>query len=84
MSFLNDFALAIQNNPILLVIYSLYTLTLKGFALWKAAKNSNKYWFVAILIINLFGIPELLYIFIFSKRSISFSFLHSQKSNSKK
>ena len=60
------------------------TLTLKGFALWKAAKNSNKYWFVAILIINLFGIPELLYIFIFSKRSISFSFLHSQKSNSKK
>jgi hypothetical protein len=39
----------------------------KGIALWKAARNSQKYWFVALLILNTAGILPILYIFIFQK-----------------
>lgn len=43
-------------------------LALKGMALWLAAKGGKKNWFVALLVINTFGILELLYIFYFSKK----------------
>ncbi len=46
----------------------LWTIPWKGVALWKAAKNNHRWWFVALLIINTLGILEILYIFIFNKR----------------
>jgi hypothetical protein len=74
----------ISNSPILFLLYILYSLCLKGLALWKSARNSHKYWFIGLLIINLFGIPELLYIFYFSKNPINFSFLKNVKNKDKK
>lgn len=35
----------------------------KGLALWKAAKASSKSWFIIILVLNTFGILEIIYIF---------------------
>jgi hypothetical protein len=49
-------------------IFLIYSIILKGFALWKAARKNQKKWFIALLIINTGGLLELLYIFIFSKR----------------
>ena len=61
--------LFIQNNiGIFAVLAALWTLPWKGIALWKAARLSDKWWFIAILIINTLGILEILYIFVFSKR----------------
>jgi len=40
----------------------------KGVALWKAARNSHKKWFVALLILNTMAILEILYIFFYSKK----------------
>lgn len=71
MNFLQQLFITIQQNPLLLILYTVYSLSLKGFSLWKAARNSHKYWFIALLVINLLGIPELLYIFIFSKKQLS-------------
>lgn len=51
-----------------MVIAILWTLPWKGVALWKAVKNSDKAWFILLLIINTLGILEILYIFVFSKR----------------
>ncbi len=48
----------------------IWTITIKGIALWKASKNNSKYWFIVLLIINTFGILELLYIFIISKNKL--------------
>lgn len=42
----------------------------KGMALWKSARNSQKYWFVALLIFNTLGVLELIYLKFFSKMSI--------------
>jgi len=55
-------------TPILLLIVA-WTLPWKGIALWKAAKNSHKWWFIALLVMNTLAILEIIYIFYFSKRS---------------
>jgi len=34
----------------------------KGYGLWKAAKNSQKYWFVAMLLVNSLGILPIVYL----------------------
>jgi hypothetical protein len=39
----------------------------KGLALWQAARNGHKGWFVALLLINTVGILEILYIYVFGK-----------------
>jgi len=44
-----------------------WTLPWKGVALWKAAARKEKWWFIALLILNTLGIFEILYIFVFSK-----------------
>ena len=47
--------------------FLLWSLFWKGIALWKAAHEKSKGWFVALLFINTAGILEILYIFVFSK-----------------
>ncbi|MEK7494232.1 MAG: DUF5652 family protein [Patescibacteria group bacterium] len=58
----------IQQNIWIIPVVVAWTLPWKGVALWKAARLSQKKWFVALLIINTLGMLEILYIFIFSKR----------------
>lgn len=58
----------IQNNYILVVL-TMWVLPWKGWALWKAAKLDSKKWFIAILILNTLAILDILYIFVFSKKS---------------
>lgn len=58
----------IENQWILWLII-LWTLPWKGVALWKAAKNGHKRWFIAILVFNTLAVLEIIYIFFFSKKS---------------
>ena len=46
----------------------IWTLCWKGVALWKAARNEHKWWFIALLILNTLAILEIIYIFFFSKK----------------
>ena len=52
----------------ILLLLSIWSLIWKGIALWKAARNKDKAWFVALLILNTAGILPIFYIFIFGKR----------------
>jgi len=54
------------NDPrsILLVLWA---LVWKGYALWRAAKNNQKIWYVILLFVNLVGILEIIYLFFFQK-----------------
>lgn len=45
----------------------LWSLFWKGIALWNAAKRGEKWWFIALLVINTFGILEIFYIFFVAK-----------------
>jgi hypothetical protein len=53
-----------------IIITGLWALPWKGIALWKAARRSEKWWFIALLLINTLAVLEILYIFVFSKKEI--------------
>ena len=65
-SFLNLNANLQIDSPWLFLIL-LWVLPWKGVALWKAARNSDKKWFVALFLLNTLAILEIIYIFAFSK-----------------
>lgn len=54
---------------ILLLLLAVWEMTWKGFGLWKAARNNQTGWFVAILIFNTIGILPILYIYFFSPKN---------------
>ncbi len=54
--------------PLILVVV-LWTVTLKGFALWYAARGRQKWWFIALLILNTLGILEIVYLIWFRLRN---------------
>ena len=59
----------ITTNPLVLILLSLWVLPWKGIALWKAANKKQKWWFIALLVINTLGILEILYIYVFSVKN---------------
>lgn len=58
----------LMENLWIILLIAAWTLPWKGVALWKAAKNAQKWWFIALLVINTLAVLEILYIFIFSKK----------------
>lgn len=67
-----DIASLIKDNLILFIILIIILVTWdviwKVIAAWKAARNSQKTWFVVILILNTLGILPILYILFFQKK----------------
>ncbi|MDP2944249.1 MAG: DUF5652 family protein [bacterium] len=61
------------NNPWIVFLIVLWVLPWKGVALWRAAKNNSKGWFIALLLLNTLAILEILYIFIFGKKKVEVS-----------
>ncbi len=55
------------SNESRIIFLILWSLVWKGYALWRAAKNDQKYWYVVLLLINFFGILEIAYLFFFQK-----------------
>ncbi|MEK7116737.1 MAG: DUF5652 family protein [Patescibacteria group bacterium] len=47
----------------------LWSLVWKGMALWKAAQKGGKVWFVVLLLVNTVGILDILYLYVFSRKS---------------
>ncbi len=64
MDTLNLFA---QHTWIIVLLF-LWTLPWKGIALWRAAKNGDKPWFIGLLLVNSAGVLEIIYIFFLDKR----------------
>ena len=50
------------------LLLAAWSLAWKGIALWKAAQNGSKPWFVVLLLINDVGILEIIYIFYFANK----------------
>jgi len=49
----------------------IWTAFWKGLALWKSARSGEKWWFLALLLINTMGILELVYLFVFAKNKLT-------------
>jgi methionyl-tRNA synthetase len=54
-------------NQVLLYVFLAWTLVWKGLAMWRAAKKGDKAWFIVFLIVNLLGIPEIIYLIVTKK-----------------
>ena len=54
--------------PLILVVV-LWTVVLKGYSLWYAARASQKWWFIALLIVNTMGILEIVYLIWYRPKS---------------
>ncbi|HEY1037693.1 MAG TPA: DUF5652 family protein, partial [Candidatus Paceibacterota bacterium] len=50
------------------LIALLWTIAIKGYALWTAARRNEKWWFIALLVVNTFGLLELAYLLFFAKK----------------
>jgi hypothetical protein len=56
---------------VIIILLAIWSAIWKVIALWKAARNGHKVWFAVFFLVNTAGILELLYIYIFSKKSPS-------------
>ena len=54
-------------SPWLIVAAIVWTLIWKGLALWRSAELRQRWWFVALLVINTLGILEIVYLFLVTR-----------------
>lgn len=60
-----------QGISILLVLL-VWSMVLKAIGLWKSARNNERFWFIAILLLNSVGILEIAYLFFFATEKLTF------------
>jgi len=51
----------LETNPWIYLLI-IWIIVWKALALWQAARREEKIWFIAIMIINTFGILEIIYL----------------------
>lgn len=51
----------------ILIALIFVVVILKGFALWHSARNRQKIWFIAVLVLNTLGILPLIYLLFFNR-----------------
>lgn len=61
----------------LIIVAALWTLIIKGYALWHAARNGQKGWFIALLIVNTLGILEIMYLIWFRPNTTNTHMSHT-------
>lgn len=64
---ISAFASLTHINPLIIVVLIIWSFVWKGLALWKASSLRQKWWFIAILVINTLGILEIIYYFFVSR-----------------
>lgn len=68
MESINMLATLAGVHPIFIILAIIWTLTWKELALWRSAELRQKYWFIAILVINTLGILEIIYYFFVARK----------------
>ena len=56
-----------------IVALALWTVVIKGFALWHAARNAQPAWFIVLLVVNTLGVLEVAYLLAFRKDKRSYA-----------
>ncbi len=66
-------------NPFLIMALLIWSMLWKSLALWRAVKGNQRYWFVGLLLINSFGILEIIYLFRFAKNKLTIQEIKEKK-----
>lgn len=62
-----------------ILVALIWNMFWKGLALWHASQRDQGIWFIALLIVNSFGILEIIYLFLFAKVRIDSLFSKTRK-----
>lgn len=52
----------------IIIVLVVWDIAWKGLAIWKAGRDNQSGWFIALFIINSLGILPILYLYVFSKK----------------
>jgi len=63
----SEYMLYLEKHPATFMLVILWIALWKGIALWRSARNNQIGWFTGLLILQFFGLPEIIYVFFFSK-----------------
>ena len=67
ISVLNELSKISGLNTCFIVLAVVWSLVWKGFGLWRSAELRQRYWFIAMLVINTLGILEIIYLFVIAR-----------------
>lgn len=56
--------------PVLLAVLLAWSIVWKLWALWRAARLGQKWWFIILFFINTVGILEIIYLFVVSRKKV--------------
>jgi len=70
--------IAFWQNFLIYVLY-IWSLIWKGIALWRAAHLKQRNWFIVMLVLNTVGLLEIVYLFRFAKKRLTFEEIKSWK-----
>lgn len=62
-----DKLLYVMENPWVAMAVLVWSLVWKGMALWRSARNNQRNWFVALLVVNTLGLLEIFYLFLWDE-----------------
>ncbi len=51
-----------DNQIMLIAVIAIWDMIWKGFALWRASKDNDQNWFIAMIVINSVGILPIIYL----------------------
>lgn len=69
---MNDAYTGLPFPSYVMYIIMIWSIVWKGLALWRSAKNDQRNWFLIMLIINTVGLLEIIYLFGFAKKKLTF------------
>lgn len=58
------------NFMLYMIPFMIWDLIWRGIALWKAGRNNQLGWFIALLVVNSIGILPIIYIVFFQKKDV--------------
>ena len=58
----------LNNYYLLLTVLIFWCLPWKAIALWKAARNNHKIWFIILFLLNTLAVLDIIYILVFRKK----------------
>lgn len=56
-------------SAIVIIVLIFWVLPWKGYALWLAARNTHKWWFIILLLVNTLAILDIIYIFAVGRKA---------------
>ena len=76
------------SNPLLLMLFVIWSIFWKGMALWKSSQKKHLVWFIILLLVNTLGLLEIAYIFYLNRWELDngrlLAFFDKRRSQSKR